>query len=819
MIGTRLLRMIAGLCLATSPALTAEFSLCSFNFGVDWGQHISRHCDYYRPNCKSLSDMQIPENISFLSTFVGWTQNGATKVSPAPKADKEGTMLDDAKTLGVTPVWYTYIIAEGAKLDGNLTDCNVGGGSGTLCQKGAAYIKSKRSTILEQYGAYATFAASKYGTTKPMIWALEPDFIQYTEGTQSSPLSFADGKALLSDIIDVILSRMPNAWISMDISPWKNQGEVIPGLVPLDKVKFMNTSGGISLPGANIKNGEASWASVFSASKGKGMIADDGYGTGGTATSPNAAWSNVDNLKARINDGVIALMEALPGTAWGSTVANLKTQLANSTLKSCGGSDPVVPKYALTVTAPTNGSIALSPAGGTYDSGTSVVVTATASTGYSFTAWTGASTSTASPVTIVMTGNKSIGATFTSNVNPKPKYKLTVTAPTNGTITLSPTGGTYDSGTTVTATASAVGNYSFSAWTGASTSTTSPVSIVMTGDKTLGATFVADNSPVKLVVNATNGTVSMSPAMPAEGYARGTAVTITATAGTGYEFTGWTGDATGSANPLVVTMDAAKTITAGFRKPGQAVVSVLKGGDCSDIAKWTNWGVNNNGWVIKTQDEPENTSNKVCYTKDNNYQQLPDTTLKMSQSGFSLTKGNTYTLSFRARVERKDDVRGPHPVAVRVLVGGTQVFKKSDSVPQDSGTWHSYAYDFTPASGGNGQLDFLLGGANQLSWQGLYLDDISLGEAQVSVGPRVRRAEAGISARCSNGVLSVRVARKGRAVFSLVSPAGHSEAELGSHFLDGSDLSMHLDARVSGLKLLVVKGEGWQAVAPVILKN
>lgn len=40
--------------------------------------------------------------------------------------------------------------------------------------------------------------------------------------------------------------------------------------------------------------------------------------------------------------------------------------------------------------------------------------------------------------------------------------------------------------------------------------------------------------------------------------------TLTATPNPGYEFTGWTGDATGTANPLDVLMDADKTITATF---------------------------------------------------------------------------------------------------------------------------------------------------------------------------------------------------------------------------------------------------------------
>ena len=39
---------------------------------------------------------------------------------------------------------------------------------------------------------------------------------------------------------------------------------------------------------------------------------------------------------------------------------------------------------------------------------------------------------------------------------------------------------------------------------------------------------------------------------------------LTATPSAGYQFTGWSGSASGVANPLTVTMDAAKTITANF---------------------------------------------------------------------------------------------------------------------------------------------------------------------------------------------------------------------------------------------------------------
>lgn len=320
--------------LATTAA-HSEFSTCKFNFGVSWEKHVQVHCDYYRGNCGDISELQLPSDIDFIATFIGWAQNGADKIAPAPKAGKEGAFLKDAKALGVTPMVYSYIIAEGAKTMMNLTDCNVGGGSGTLCQKGAKYIRDNEATILAQYKAYADYFASstRWGKTMPLIWALEPDFIQYTDGSQEGGgLSYSQAKTLLGKIADVIKTSLPNAWLSMDISPWKNQSEVIPGMVPLDKMMFMNTSGGVSLPEGNIKD-ITSWSSVWNLTK-LGMIADDGYGVGGNPTSPNSGWTNENNLKSRIADGVVGLMEAVPGQNWGSTITPLRSKLPNT--KICG---------------------------------------------------------------------------------------------------------------------------------------------------------------------------------------------------------------------------------------------------------------------------------------------------------------------------------------------------------------------------------------------------------------------------------------------------------------------------------------------------
>lgn len=58
------------------------------------------------------------------------------------------------------------------------------------------------------------------------------------------------------------------------------------------------------------------------------------------------------------------------------------------------------------------------------------------------------------------------------------------------------------------------------------------------------------------------GTVLVSPEQ--ETYGAGEEVTLTATAEPGWTFAGWTGDATGLTNPLIVVMDSDKNITANF---------------------------------------------------------------------------------------------------------------------------------------------------------------------------------------------------------------------------------------------------------------
>ncbi len=155
-------------------------------------------------------------------------------------------------------------------------------------------------------------------------------------------------------------------------------------------------------------------------------------------------------------------------------------------------------------------------------------------------------------------------------------YTLTVAA--NGNGTTDPAAGThsYAAGTSVKITATPASGYTFTGWSGAATGTTNPVTITMDGNKTLTANFdaAAANYTLGITVSG-NGTTD--PAAGTHSYAAGTSVKITATPASGYTFTGWSGATTGTTNPVTITMDGNKTLTANFDAAAASIAS-----DCVD---------------------------------------------------------------------------------------------------------------------------------------------------------------------------------------------------------------------------------------------
>ncbi len=151
-----------------------------------------------------------------------------------------------------------------------------------------------------------------------------------------------------------------------------------------------------------------------------------------------------------------------------------------------------------------------------------------------------------------------------------PSASHTLSVATNpaagGSVTVTPSGTTFTSGTAVSLTASPASGYQFSEWRGAVGGSTNPASLIMNGNESITAVFTANQAqlgPYTLTVSTTPahcGSIKRDPDLGA--YPAGTMVTLTAVATcTIIPFTGWTGDVADTANPFSFAMDGNKTVT------------------------------------------------------------------------------------------------------------------------------------------------------------------------------------------------------------------------------------------------------------------
>jgi len=235
--------------------------------------------------------------------------------------------------------------------------------------------------------------------------------------------------------------------------------------------------------------------------------------------------------------------------------------------------------YTLTTSVqPTgSGTVSLTPPGPTYAQGTVVTLQANPSSGYTFSYWSGDVSGTSPTIQITMNSNKTVTANFTPVIR---KYTLTtyVQPSGSGTIALSPSQPTagYDEGTIVEVVATAASGYYFDHWSGDASGNTPSISVTMNSNKTITANFTL--TPVKYTLTTRvqpfgYGTITVSP--PGEilpsipeirvsRYDAGTIVNITATPASGYIFSHWSGNASGTSQTIQITMNSDKDITANF---------------------------------------------------------------------------------------------------------------------------------------------------------------------------------------------------------------------------------------------------------------
>jgi hypothetical protein len=213
-----------------------------------------------------------------------------------------------------------------------------------------------------------------------------------------------------------------------------------------------------------------------------------------------------------------------------------------------------IEQHLLAVSAGAGGSVTLDPPGGLYDTGTTVTLTATPDPGFRFAGWSGDLSGTANPAPILVDADRSVAATFVQ------LFSVSVSPSPGGSIALSPPGGVYDAGTSVTVTATPDAGLSFAGWSGDLSGTTNPETLVVDADKNIGASF--EQTFALNVSPGTGGSITLEP--PGGVYAAGTAVTVTAVADAGFAFTGWSGDLAGATNPETLVVDADKSVAASF---------------------------------------------------------------------------------------------------------------------------------------------------------------------------------------------------------------------------------------------------------------
>ena len=216
--------------------------------------------------------------------------------------------------------------------------------------------------------------------------------------------------------------------------------------------------------------------------------AKNGTGTGTLSVNP---------ITSAYPAGTVVTVTATPATgsalaAWsgggcsGTALTCQVTMTANTTVTATFNSTLT---YDLTVVYAGTGSgtVSANPFATSYVPGTSVTLTAAASSGSSFTGWSGACTGTTATCTVTMSTARSVTATF-AIVN---SYTLTVsTAGTGaGAITASPAATSYVDGTVVTLTATAEAGSTFTGWSGVCSDTAATCQITMNANKAAAGTF------------------------------------------------------------------------------------------------------------------------------------------------------------------------------------------------------------------------------------------------------------------------------------------------------------------------------------------
>ncbi|PAU94888.1 hypothetical protein CK503_05300 [Aliifodinibius salipaludis] len=196
-----------------------------------------------------------------------------------------------------------------------------------------------------------------------------------------------------------------------------------------------------------------------------------------------------------------------------------------------------------------------------YESGTVVELTANPADGYKFVEWKGDLTGTDNPQQITVDSPKEVTAVFE-----KKTYSLTTNTEGEGAIdenVVQEKSTDYEHGTVVELTANPGEGYKFVEWKGDLSGTDNPQQITVDSPKEVTAVF--EKKSFALTTN-TSGSGSITKSPDQSTYEYGTTVELEAVPADGHVFVEWTGAIASADNPVQLTVDEEKEMTAVFEE-------------------------------------------------------------------------------------------------------------------------------------------------------------------------------------------------------------------------------------------------------------
>jgi len=211
--------------------------------------------------------------------------------------------------------------------------------------------------------------------------------------------------------------------------------------------------------------------------------------------------------------------------------------------------DALPEQLTLSLTASPDEGGTLSPTEVEFVIGQEVEIEAVSSDGFIFKRWMGDFEDDSNPATLVMSENMSIIAEFL-------EISSLLVVETNGEGTIE----TDFDGQTVSLSAIPSEGWTFIHWEGDLLGSENPETLFLDEEKSVTALF-EQRFNLNILFEG-EGSVEIDPDQ--EYYNSGDSVTLTATPETGWRFSRWEGDFSGSDNPIQITMDQDKSATAVF---------------------------------------------------------------------------------------------------------------------------------------------------------------------------------------------------------------------------------------------------------------